>query len=163
MKLTLFINPEHPPTDPLEQRFAEHLEQVRVAREAGFDGVAIGHHLSHGPAVWFPPFETLARLAAEAKGMTIGTCMLLLPLFHPFHIAQQAALLDVLSGGRLILGVAPGWQEDEYRAHGMSGISSGPLPSTGSASGVDRGGGPGSLPPSGSRSPLSQGGGSPAL
>jgi alkanesulfonate monooxygenase SsuD/methylene tetrahydromethanopterin reductase-like flavin-dependent oxidoreductase (luciferase family) len=119
MRLTLFINPEHPAADPLERRFADHLEQVRVAREAGFDGMVVGHHLSYGSAVWFPPFETLARLVAEAEGMTIGTCMLVLPLFHPLHIAQQAALLDVLSGGRLVLGVAPGWQEKEYRAVGF--------------------------------------------
>lgn len=46
MKLTLFINPEHPPGDSLIQRFADNAEQVRVAREAGFDGVVIGHHLS---------------------------------------------------------------------------------------------------------------------
>jgi alkanesulfonate monooxygenase SsuD/methylene tetrahydromethanopterin reductase-like flavin-dependent oxidoreductase (luciferase family) len=46
MRLTLFINPEHPPADPLARRFAEHLEQVRVARGAGFDGVVIGHHLA---------------------------------------------------------------------------------------------------------------------
>jgi alkanesulfonate monooxygenase SsuD/methylene tetrahydromethanopterin reductase-like flavin-dependent oxidoreductase (luciferase family) len=119
MRFTLFINPEHPPTDPLERRFADHLEQVRVAREAGFDGVVVGHHLSYGSAVWFPPFETLARLAAEADGMIIGTCMLVLPLFHPLHIAQQAALLDVLSRGHLVLGVAPGWQEEEFRAVGL--------------------------------------------
>ena len=90
-----------------------------MAREAGFDGVVIGHHLCYGPAVWFPPFETLARLAAEAEGMTIGTCMLILPLFHSLHVAQQAALLDVLSRGRLVLGVAPGWQEEEYRVVGL--------------------------------------------
>ncbi len=119
MRLTLFINPEHPAGDPLDRRLAEHLEQVRVARQAGFDGVTIGHHLSLGAAVWLPPFETLARLVAEADGMSLGTCMLILPLFHPVHVAQQAALLDVMSGGRLVLGVAPGWQEDEYRAVGV--------------------------------------------
>jgi alkanesulfonate monooxygenase SsuD/methylene tetrahydromethanopterin reductase-like flavin-dependent oxidoreductase (luciferase family) len=117
--LTLFVNPEHPPGDALARRVAEHVEQVRVARQAGFDGVAIGHHLSYGAAVWLPPFETLARLVAEAPGMTIGTCMLVLPLFHPAHVAQQAALLDVLSGGRLVLGVAPGWQAEEFRVVGV--------------------------------------------
>src|SRR5215475_11753710 len=100
MKLTLFINPEHPPGDSLAQRFAEHAEQVRVARQAGFDGVVMGHHLSHGAAVWFPPLLTLVRLAAEAEGMAIGTCMLVLPLFNPVHVAEEAALLDTLSGGR---------------------------------------------------------------
>lgn len=119
MNLTLFINPEHPPGDPLSQRFAEHVEQVRVARRAGFDGVAIGHHLSYGEAVWFPPFETLARLAAEADGMSIGTCMLVLPLMDPLHVAQQAAALDAISGGRFILGIAPGWQKQEFDVLGI--------------------------------------------
>lgn len=119
MKLTLFINPQHPPGDSLARRFAEHAEQVRGARQAGFDGVVIGHHLSYGTAVWFPPLAALARLAAEAGGMTIGTCMLVLPLFNPVQVAEEAALLDVLSGGRLVLGVAPGWNEAEYRAAGV--------------------------------------------
>lgn len=119
MKLTLFINPEHPRGDPLDRRFAEHIEQVRLARQAGFDGITMGHHLCYGPAIWFPPFETLARLAPEAEGMSIGTCMLVLSQFDPRHVAQQAALLDVLSGGRLVLGVAPGWQEDEFRTLGI--------------------------------------------
>jgi len=119
MKLTLFVNPEHPPGDPLARRLAEHAEQVRGARQAGFDGVVIGHHLSNDAAVWFPPLPTLMRLASEAEGMAIGTCMLVLPLFNPVHVAESAALLDVVSGGRLVLGVAPGWQEAEYRAAGI--------------------------------------------
>ena len=119
MKLTLFVNPEHPPGEPLARGFAEHVEQVRLARQAGFDGVVIGHHMSYGSAVWFPALTTLARLAPEAEGMAIGTCMLVLPLFNPVHVAEQAALLDVLSGGRLVFGVAPGWNEAEYRAAGI--------------------------------------------
>ena len=119
MRLTLFINPEHHPGDALDRRLAEHVEQVRLARQAGFDGVVIGHHLCYGATVWLPPFETLARLAAEADGMALGTCMLVLPQFHPLHVAQQAALLDVMSGGRLVLGVAPGWQQDEFGVLGV--------------------------------------------
>ena len=48
MKLTLFINAEHKEDDDLARRFAEHTEQVRVARDVGFDGVAVGMHLSYG-------------------------------------------------------------------------------------------------------------------
>jgi alkanesulfonate monooxygenase SsuD/methylene tetrahydromethanopterin reductase-like flavin-dependent oxidoreductase (luciferase family) len=51
--------------------------------------------------------------------MTVGTCMLVLPLFNPVHVAEEAGLLDVLCGGRLVLGVAPGWQQDEYRSVGV--------------------------------------------
>ncbi len=119
MKLTLFINPEHQPGGALPARFAEHIEQVAVARQAGYDGVAVGNHLSYGSTAWFPPMETLTRLAAEAEGMSLATCMLVLPLYHPLHVAEQAALLDILSGGKLILGVAPGWQEDEFRIMGL--------------------------------------------
>ena len=75
--------------DDLARRVTEHLEQVRVARDSGFDGITIGHHLSYSGSVWLPPFEALARLVPEAEGMAIGTCMLLLPLMEPVHVAQQ--------------------------------------------------------------------------
>ena len=115
MKLTLFINAEHQEDDDLARRFAEHTEQVRVARDVGFDGVAVGMHLSYGSSAWFPPLELLTSLAPVAKGMSLASSMLILPLFHPLHVAQQAAYLDIVSGGRLILGVAPGWTEDEFK------------------------------------------------
>ncbi|MGI9521123.1 MAG: LLM class flavin-dependent oxidoreductase [Hyphomicrobiaceae bacterium] len=119
MKLTLFIGAEHRPTESMEQRLMEHCEQVRLARELGFDGVTIGNHLSYGATAWFPPFETLMRLSAEANGMSLGTCMLILPLYHPLHVAEQVALIDAASGGRAILGVAPGWQKDEFEIMGV--------------------------------------------
>lgn len=115
MDLTLFINAEHKDGDDLTRRFAEHTEQVRVARDVGYNGVAVGMHLSYGSSAWFPPLELLTSLAPVAEGMSLATSMLILPLFHPLHVAQQAAYLDVVSGGRLILGVAPGWTEDEFK------------------------------------------------
>ena len=115
MDLTLFINAEHKHGDDLTHRFAEHADQVRAARDVGFDGVAVGMHLSYGSSAWFPPLELLTSLAPVAEGMSLATSMLILPLFHPLHVAQQAAYLDVVSGGRLILGVAPGWTEDEFK------------------------------------------------
>ena len=115
MNLTLFINAEHRQGDNLTRCFAEHREQVRVARGIGFDGVAVGMHLSYGSSAWFPPLELLTSLAQVAEGMSLATSMLILPLFHPLHVAQQAAYLDVVSGGRLILGVAPGWTKDEFK------------------------------------------------
>ena len=119
MKMSLFISAEHRPDESMQQRLAEHVEQVRLAKQAGFDGVAIGNHLSYGSAAWFPPLETLMHLAPEAEGMSLATCMLVLPLHHPLHVAQQAALLDAACGGRMILGVSPGWQEDEFKILGL--------------------------------------------
>jgi alkanesulfonate monooxygenase SsuD/methylene tetrahydromethanopterin reductase-like flavin-dependent oxidoreductase (luciferase family) len=119
MKLSLFIGAEHRPTESMAQRLSEHAEQVRLARQLGFDGVSIGNHLSYGSTAFFPPFETLMRLAAEADGMSLGTCMLILPFYNPLHVAEQVALLDAASSGRAILGVAPGWQKDEFQIMGL--------------------------------------------
>ena len=119
MRLHLFISAEHRPGDDMARRMAEHVEQVRLARQGGFGGVAVGNHLSYSGAAWFPPLETLIRLAPEAGTMRLATCMLLLPLYHPLHVAEQAALLDVVSGGRLTLGVAPGWSREEYEVMGL--------------------------------------------
>ncbi|MBX7432648.1 LLM class flavin-dependent oxidoreductase [Mycobacterium sp. Y57] len=119
MQLTLFVNPEHPPTDPLATRLAEHVEQVSLARAAGYDGVTIGTHMNYGSAAWFPPFPTLAHLAPAAAGMTLSTCMLVLPYHHPVHVATEAAFLDVLTGGRFTLGVSAGWAHDEFALLGL--------------------------------------------
>ncbi|MYE03343.1 MAG: LLM class flavin-dependent oxidoreductase, partial [Alphaproteobacteria bacterium] len=108
MDLHLFIGNEHPPDAHMGRKMAEHVEQLRLARQGGFEGVAIGNHLSYGETAWFPPLETLLHLASEAEGMQLATCMLILPLYHPFQIAEQSALLDAVSGGRFTLGVAPG-------------------------------------------------------
>ena len=62
MRLSYFLNPEHPADSNLTTRLNEHLEQVQLARDAGFDGVFIGHHLSYEGAVWLPPLPTLARV-----------------------------------------------------------------------------------------------------
>ncbi len=119
MKLSLFISAEHRPGESMQQRLAEHVEQVRLAKQAGFDGVAIGSHLCYGEAAWLPAMETLMHLAPAAEGMSLATCMLVLPLYHPLLVAQQAALVDATCGGRLRLGVAPGWQEDEFKLLGL--------------------------------------------
>lgn len=119
MQLSLFVNPEHPPQDDLRRRVAEHVEQVGMARALGYDGIAVGMHLSYGTTAWFPPLELLTSLAPAAAGMSLATAMLILPLFHPLHVAQQAAFLDIVSNGRLILGLAPGWTEDEFKVLGL--------------------------------------------
>ena len=119
MKLTLFINAEHGREESKSQRLKEHAEQVRLARDLGFDGVTIGNHLSYGTTAWFPPLETLFYLAAHAEGMSLGTCMLLLPLYDPRHVAEQIALLDAACDGRAILGASPGWTRDEFTVMGL--------------------------------------------
>jgi alkanesulfonate monooxygenase SsuD/methylene tetrahydromethanopterin reductase-like flavin-dependent oxidoreductase (luciferase family) len=119
MDLTLFVSPEHRQDEDFLRCFEDHMAQVRLARDLGFDGLAIGNHLSYSDAAWFPPIESLMRLSTVAEGMTLSTCMLVLPMYHPLHVAQQAALLDIVTNGRFILGVSQGWQEAEFRVLGI--------------------------------------------
>ena len=119
MQLTLFINAEHGRDESKAQRLREHAEQVRLARDLGFDGVTIGNHLSYGSTAWFPPLETLFYLAPHAEGMSLGPCMLLLPLYDPRHVAEQIALLDAACDGRAIQRVCLNHSTPFHRRRGQ--------------------------------------------
>ena len=62
----------------------------------------------------------MAYLLPEARGMTVGGNILLLPLLNPVHVAEEAATLDVLSGGNFILGVGLGYRAGEFDAFNVS-------------------------------------------
>lgn len=119
MNVGLILGMEHPAGDDSTRRFAEHREQVRLARAAGFDLIGIPHHYSRGPSQWFPPLVSAAALAADAGQMRIATTVLLLPMLHPVDTAEQTAMLDVLTGGRFVFGVGAGWQPAEFHALGV--------------------------------------------
>jgi alkanesulfonate monooxygenase SsuD/methylene tetrahydromethanopterin reductase-like flavin-dependent oxidoreductase (luciferase family) len=65
------------------------------------------------------PVPLLARLASEAEGMRIGAGILLLPLLNPVEVAEQAATLDLLTGGRFVLGVGLGYRGEEDEAFAL--------------------------------------------
>ena len=119
MRFGLGLAVQHAPDDDQAARFREHLEQVRVARDVGFSAVWASQHFLSQPFTYFQPIPTLARLAADAGEMTLGTGILLLPLFQPLDIAEQMATLDVITGGRTILGVGLGYRDDENAAFGI--------------------------------------------
>jgi len=114
----LALSVQHPPGEAQAARFAEHVAQVRLAREVGFRSIWASQHFLSAPFTYFQPIPTLARIAADADGMTLGTGVLVLPLHHPLDAAEQLATLDVISGGRLIAGVGLGYRDEENRAMG---------------------------------------------
>ncbi|MGH7390568.1 MAG: LLM class flavin-dependent oxidoreductase [Candidatus Rokuibacteriota bacterium] len=119
LRLGLALSGQHPPGDPQAARFAEHVEQVRLARAVGFESVWAGQHYMAAPFTYFQPIPTLARVAAEADGMRLGTGVILLPLHRPVDIAEQIATLDVITGGRVVFGAGLGYRDDENRAMGI--------------------------------------------
>ena len=120
MRLGLALSVQHRPEDSQAARFAEHVEQVRLARAVGFSSIWSSQHYLSEPFTYFQPLPTLGRMAAEAEGMTLGTGVLLLPLHQPVDLAEQLATLDVISGGRLIVGVGLGYRDAENEAMGVN-------------------------------------------
>jgi probable F420-dependent oxidoreductase len=70
-------------------------------------------------ADWLDPFVALSFAATATQRIRVATGVLLLPERNPVVVAKQAASLDALSGGRLILGVGVGWSREEYAALGI--------------------------------------------
>jgi alkanesulfonate monooxygenase SsuD/methylene tetrahydromethanopterin reductase-like flavin-dependent oxidoreductase (luciferase family) len=120
MKFGLALSVQHRPEDSQSARFAEHVEQVRLARQVGFSSVWASQHYLSEPFTYFQPLPTLGRMAAEAEGMALGTGVLLLPLHQPVDFAEQLATLDVISGGRLIVGIGLGYRDVENAAFGLN-------------------------------------------
>lgn len=95
------------------------IEQCKLAESLGFDTLWVHEH--HSQAMMYPaPLMALAVLAHHTQRVALGTNMVLLPLYHPLRVAEEAAMVDVLSGGRLILGLSAGYADDEYQAFGVS-------------------------------------------
>src|SRR5579864_7598076 len=120
MRFGVFLGPIFPGDMPSPTAFAVALETARVARDSGFDGVFVGQHYLVGPShLMFSPLLLLARVAAECPGLNLGTAIFVLPLHHPIEIAEATATLDVICGGRLILGVGAGYRQIEFESFGI--------------------------------------------
>src|SRR5262245_62413501 len=91
---------------------------LRRAEDLGFDcAVTIDHLLLTPPAyacTWLEPMTLLAALAGVTRTIRLGTMVLVLPLRNPVYFAKEWASLDLLSGGRSILGIGVGWHEEEF-------------------------------------------------
>ena len=120
MKVGLFINTQYPEGFDVPAQVPALLEQVRVARDAGFRSLWFPHHWLTAPMQMLQIMPAMAFLAAEAKGMAIGPNILILPLLNPVHVAEEAATLDVLTGGNYILGAGLGYREPEFTAFGIT-------------------------------------------
>lgn len=119
MRFGLLLANQHLPGTSVAERFAETIEQVRLARDLGFDMLAFGQHFLSSEFQMVQSAVAAARLAAEAGTMRIGMTIYLLPLLNPVAVAEEAASLDVITGGRLVFGVGLGYREVEDEAFGM--------------------------------------------
>ncbi|PRZ42299.1 alkanesulfonate monooxygenase SsuD/methylene tetrahydromethanopterin reductase-like flavin-dependent oxidoreductase (luciferase family) [Antricoccus suffuscus] len=117
--LNLMISAQYPVQDDPVARFSEQLEQTRFARDHGFDGVIATQHYLAYPFQYLHPLAILARLVPETGDMRIATGISLSALAHPVDLAEQLATVDIMSNGRLSVGVGLGYRDLEFAAFGL--------------------------------------------
>src|SRR5437868_6411334 len=120
MKFGMFVSAQQPRSDDSVVRFREAVEQARLAKQAGFDALAAGHHYLSPPYQSLQSLPLLARLAGEAPGLELCLSVLLLAMLNPVQTAEEVASLDIMSEGRVVFGVGIGYREVEYEAFGMT-------------------------------------------
>ena len=118
--------PSYSFSDAAPERLFEHVvEQVRVAEDAGFSLVTVMDHLYQIPgvgAVTEPMLEAwsmLAALSRETTRVQLGTLVTGVTYRNPALLAKTVTTLDVISGGRAILGLGAAWNEEEHRGYGF--------------------------------------------
>jgi alkanesulfonate monooxygenase SsuD/methylene tetrahydromethanopterin reductase-like flavin-dependent oxidoreductase (luciferase family) len=97
----------------------EHLDlvlrQVEAAQRSGFTYICIGQHFLYEGFRWLQPIPLLARLAAETgPEVKLAPTVIVAPFYHPVVLAEELATLDVISGGRLIVGLGSGYNPTEF-------------------------------------------------
>ena len=114
---------------PHANRFASAAALDRMAavvEDLGFDSLWTSDHIivpegsSYIPEQMLEPLAALSHLAARTTHVTLGISVLVIPYRDPVFTAKYLSTLDVLSGGRLVLGVGIGWLKEEFQALGAS-------------------------------------------
>ncbi|MBI2560846.1 MAG: LLM class flavin-dependent oxidoreductase [candidate division NC10 bacterium] len=100
---------------PSDRLYGEVLEQIAWAEGLGFEYVWLSEHhfLEDGYSPGLLPIA--AAVAARTRTIRIGTAVLLLPFHHPVRVAEDGAIVDVISGGRFELGVGVGYRAEEFQ------------------------------------------------
>src|SRR5215510_2737771 len=109
MKFGLFYQLPCAPTQAAATRYQETIEQIVYAEELGFDTAWLAElHFNPLFSVMPAPLILAGAVAQRTRRIRLGTAVLLLPLQHPLRTAEEAAVVDLLSQGRLELGVGRG-------------------------------------------------------
>ncbi len=114
------------PDTPPERRFDRTVEQAKAAEAAGFGLVSVMDHLYQIGGIgsntepMLEAWSVLAALSRETAKVRLGTLVTGVTYRNPAFLAKQVTTLDVLSGGRAILGIGAAWNEEEHQGYGYA-------------------------------------------
>ena len=119
MRIGLFTAMQWSPEEDPAAVLANLREQVRAARDNGFDALIMGQHVLTGPMGMFQLAPLMGHLIEDAAGMQIGPGVLLLSMMNPVLAAEEAATIDWMSDGNYVLCAGLGYRPEEFQAMGV--------------------------------------------
>ena len=103
-----------------QDALSEALEQIELADRLGIEEAWLGEHRFSRHGLLSGIFSFAGHVAARTSRIRIGTAVVVLPFHNPILVAEEAAMLDILSGGRLDFGVGSGYQRQEFEGVGVN-------------------------------------------
>jgi probable F420-dependent oxidoreductase len=117
MKFGLYSSIASPPRgEHLDRCIDEVIAEAQLAEASGFDSCFFGEHHQDKDGFLPSPLIVATAVAAHTRRLRVGTSVILLPLHHPVRVAEDVITLDLVSKGRVILGVGIGYQPADFRA-----------------------------------------------
>ena len=104
---------------PWDRHYAETIDVIAETERLGFGGAWVPEHHLSGDGYIPSPLIALAAIAARTSTIKLGSAIALAPLYDPVRFAQDCAVLDIVAGGRLEMGLAIGYRRREYAAFGV--------------------------------------------
>jgi probable F420-dependent oxidoreductase len=120
MQFGLYSSIANPPRgEHLDRAIDEVVAEAQLAEASGFDSCFFGEHHQDRDGFLPSPLIVATAVAAHTRRLRVGTSVILLPLHHPVRIAEDVITLDLVSKGRVTLGVGVGYQPEDFRAFGV--------------------------------------------
>ena len=110
----VFLLMPSPSGEPSPKVYARALEVALMAENLGFHSIWIAEHHFSNYGYVPRPLVMASHIAAKTKNIRIGTGVVVLPLHHPLIVAEETAMVDILSNGRLEVGLGRGYQPYEF-------------------------------------------------
>ena len=121
MKIGYFpCTQDAPKGENVDRLWDEIVAEAQAAEAVGFDGCFVPEHHQQDDGYLPNALIVAGLIGMKTERIDIGTCASVLPLIHPIHLAEDAAIIDQATKGRLILSVGTGYQPQDFEAFGVN-------------------------------------------